>query len=45
VTSLETIAFAGLVFFGPVNRTPVATFAAADDTAFVMLYVAYFLDF
>ena len=43
VASLEKIAFAGLVFFGPVNRTPVATFAAAGDTSFAILYVAYFL--
>jgi len=45
VASLEKIAFAGLVFFGPVNRTSVAAFAAAGDTAFVMLYIAYILGF
>jgi hypothetical protein len=27
------------------NRTSVATFAAADDTAFVMLYIALFMGF
>jgi hypothetical protein len=43
VASLEKIAFAGFVFFGPVNRTPFATFAVAGDTAFVILYFVYFL--
>jgi hypothetical protein len=45
VASLEKIAFAGLVFFGPVKRTSVTTFAAVGDTAFVILYVAYFVGF
>jgi hypothetical protein len=43
VASLEKIAIAGLIFLGPVKRTSVATFVAAGDTAFVILYVAYFL--
>ena len=45
VASLEKIAFAGLIFLGPVKRTSVATFAAAGDTAFVILYISYFLGF
>jgi len=43
VASLEKIVFAGLIFLSPVKRTFVATFAAAGDTAFVILYGVYFL--
>ncbi len=43
VASLEKIAFSGLVFFGPGKRTAIATIAAAGDSAFVVLYLLYFL--
>jgi hypothetical protein len=43
VAGIEKIAFAILLFFGPVQGTFAAKFAAAGDAMLALLYVLYFL--
>ncbi|HXJ96661.1 MAG TPA: hypothetical protein VMT20_27800 [Terriglobia bacterium] len=43
IAGLEKIAFAGLVFLGPLKRTTVATLAAAVDAGFAVLFVLFFM--
>ena len=37
----EKLAIGGLVFFGPLKRTPIMTAAAIADGAFALVYIAY----
>jgi hypothetical protein len=39
--AIEKFAIGGLVFFGPLKRTPVMTAAAIADGAFAIVYLAY----